>query len=64
MKESIDLYRQRFSNFAANITAIDELFEVVFTPLRESGRPFSRCGLCRRYMKLGSWDAVSRAFWC
>ena len=30
---------------------MDQLFEVSFSSLAESGKPFSRCGKCRRYMK-------------
>jgi len=31
---------------------MDQLFEVHFSSLADSGRPFSKCGKCRRYMKL------------
>lgn len=31
---------------------MDELFEVSFSPLSSSGKPFSKCGKCRRYMHL------------
>lgn len=31
---------------------MDQLFEVSFSPLANSGKAHSRCGKCRRYMKL------------
>ncbi|CAF4811438.1 unnamed protein product, partial [Rotaria socialis] len=31
---------------------MDSLFEVSFSSLAASGKPFVRCGKCRRYMKL------------
>lgn len=30
---------------------MDELFEASFSSVAESGRPLSKCGLCRRYLK-------------
>ncbi len=31
---------------------MDSLFEASFSPLASSGKVLSRCGKCRRYMKL------------
>lgn len=31
---------------------MDQLFEATFSPLASSGKPLSRCGQCRRYMRL------------
>ena len=30
---------------------MDELFEASFSSVADTGRLFSKCGLCRRYMK-------------
>jgi len=30
---------------------MDELFEAAFSPLASSGKPFSKCGKCKRYLK-------------
>lgn len=45
-------FRTKFDNFVTNIAAMDELFEVSFSSLAESGKALSRCGKCRRYLKL------------
>jgi DNA topoisomerase-3 len=29
---------------------MDQLFEATFSPIASSGKPFSKCGKCRRYM--------------
>lgn len=52
LQHAIDIFRSKFKYFVENILAMDELFEVSFSPLASSGRPLSRCGKCRRYMKL------------
>lgn len=31
---------------------MDQLFEATFSPLSSSGKPFSKCGKCKRYMHL------------
>lgn len=47
--ESLPLHS--FSTLHINqIEKMDELFEATFSPLASSGRPFSKCGKCRRYM--------------
>lgn len=51
LKNAIEMYRWKFLYFVQNIDAMDSLFEVSFQPLSESGKAFSRCGKCRRYMK-------------
>ena len=51
LKYSIDIFEQKFDYFQNHISNMDELFEVSFTKLSESGKPLSRCGKCRRYMK-------------
>jgi len=51
LRETIAMYKAKFKFFVDNIQLMDELFSVSFTTLAESGKPFSRCGACRRYMK-------------
>nr|CAH7748475.1 unnamed protein product [Callosobruchus chinensis] len=51
LKHTIDIFRLKFQYFVKNIDGMDQLFEVSFSPLSASGRAFSRCGKCRRYMK-------------
>lgn len=51
LKNAIEMYRWKFLYFVKNIEAMDTLFEASFQPLSESGKAFSRCGKCRRYMK-------------
>lgn len=63
----LNMFRLKFVFFVENITLVDSLFEGLifaflcvlrlrflasFTSLAESGKPFSRCGKCLRYMKL------------
>jgi len=52
LKHSINCFNSKFEYFHKNISNMDELFEVSFTKLSESGKPLSRCGKCHRYMKL------------
>jgi DNA topoisomerase-3 len=35
------------------IARMDGLFEASFSPLSASGKPLSKCGKCRRFMKVG-----------
>lgn len=46
------MFRLKFVFFVENIQFVDSLFEASFTSLAESGKPFSRCGKCLRFMKL------------
>ncbi|CAH1786482.1 unnamed protein product [Owenia fusiformis] len=45
------IFSQKFKYFVSNIVGMDELFEVTFSSLASSGKPLSRCGKCRRFMK-------------
>lgn len=47
----IAMYKAKFQYFIEHIHLMDELFSVSFTTLAESGKPFSKCGTCKRYMK-------------
>lgn len=51
LQHTIEVFKQKFLYFVKNITGMDQLFEVTFSPLSESGKALSRCGKCRRYMK-------------
>ena len=52
LQHTLEVFKLKFLYFVKNITGMDQLFEVSFSTLAESGRPFSRCGKCRRFMKL------------
>ncbi|KAI8141544.1 DNA topoisomerase [Fennellomyces sp. T-0311] len=44
----LDMFERKFAYF---IESMDELFEATFSTLAASGRPLSKCGKCKRYMK-------------
>lgn len=52
LSDTIRDFKNKFDFFVENIAAMDELFEVCFTSLAETGKPMSRCGRCKRYMKM------------
>ncbi|KAA0203504.1 hypothetical protein HAZT_HAZT001792 [Hyalella azteca] len=52
LRHTLHIFAAKFQYFVSNIGGMDNLFEVSFSPLSESGKPFSRCGKCKRYMKL------------
>ncbi|KAJ3130531.1 DNA topoisomerase 3-beta-1 [Nowakowskiella sp. JEL0407] len=52
LEEEISIFKKKFEEFMAKIGNMDELFEATFSPLSSSGKPFSICGKCRRYMHL------------
>lgn len=49
---TLDVFEKKFRYFVENISGMDELFEVTFSPLASTGKPLSRCGKCKRFMKL------------
>lgn len=51
LKHTLEVFKLKFQYFVKNIEGMDQLFEVSFSSLAESGKPFSRCGKCRRFMK-------------
>ena len=51
LKHTLDIFKLKFAYFVSNIAGMDSLFEVSFSSLADSGKPLSRCGKCRRYMK-------------
>jgi DNA topoisomerase-3 len=48
---ALDIYLKKYRYFIKTIACMDELFEATFSPVSSSGKPFSRCGICKRYMK-------------
>lgn len=52
LHHTLKIFEQKFHFFVQNITLMDSLFEDSFSSLSASGRPMSRCGKCRRFMKL------------
>lgn len=50
--DNIRMFKQKFDFFVQNVAAMDQLFEVCFTSLAESGKPLSKCGKCNRYIKM------------
>ena len=52
LKNTIEEFRKKFLFFRENVAAMDELFQVSFSSLAESGKPISKCGQCNRFMKL------------
>ncbi|XP_061166711.1 DNA topoisomerase 3-beta-1-like [Saccostrea echinata] len=51
LKHALNIFCLKFKFFVENISGMDELFEVSFSPLAATGKPLSRCGKCRRFMK-------------
>ncbi|KAG6748637.1 hypothetical protein POTOM_048566 [Populus tomentosa] len=47
----LEQFKRKFSYFVKQIDNMDALFEAQFSPLADSGRAFSKCGKCLRYMK-------------
>ncbi|CAO3621543.1 unnamed protein product [Cunninghamella blakesleeana] len=47
----LHLFERKFTYFVKHVASMDELFEATFSPLAATGRPLSKCGKCKRYMK-------------
>lgn len=62
LHHTLEVFKRKFLYFVKNVEGMDQLFEVSFSSLADSGRPFSRCGKCRRYMKLV--DAKPKRLFC
>lgn len=52
LQHALEIFRLKFIYFVQHIENMDHLFEDTFSSLASSGRNFSRCGKCRRFMKL------------
>ncbi|GIL45930.1 hypothetical protein Vafri_3041 [Volvox africanus] len=48
---TLEQFRAKFLFFVSRVARMDALFEASFSPLASSGKPLSKCGKCRRYMK-------------
>ncbi|KAF5836440.1 DNA topoisomerase [Dunaliella salina] len=59
---TLQQFQAKFLFFVAKIGRADALFEASFSPLSSSGKPLSKCGKCRRFMKLIS-SRPTRLFW-
>lgn len=42
LRETLDVFSAKFVNFTTNIEAMDQLFEVSFSPLAATGKAMSR----------------------
>merc|ERR1719367_1751379 len=51
LKHTLEVFKLKFMYFVKTIESMDQLFEVSFSTLAESGKPMSRCGKCRRFQK-------------
>ncbi|OBZ90149.1 DNA topoisomerase 3-beta-1 [Choanephora cucurbitarum] len=47
----LKMFEKKFLYFTKQIANMDELFEATFSPLAATGKPLSKCGKCKRYMK-------------
>ncbi|RUS25677.1 hypothetical protein BC938DRAFT_471801 [Jimgerdemannia flammicorona] len=47
----LDVFKRKFEYFVRKIEEMDGLFEATFSPLAATGKPLSKCGKCKRYMK-------------
>ncbi|KAL7573953.1 hypothetical protein ACA910_001962 [Epithemia clementina (nom. ined.)] len=50
VSHAISLFREKFDNFTKSIDKMDVLFGASFSKLEDVGKPFTRCGLTRRYL--------------
>ncbi|KAM3572437.1 hypothetical protein VYU27_005564 [Nannochloropsis oceanica] len=48
---SLKNFEAKFRYFAEHIDLMDSLFEATFSPLAATGKPLSKCGKCKRFMK-------------
>ena len=48
LDHTLRIFEQKFHYFVQNISLMDMLFEDSFSSLTSLGKPFSRCGKCRR----------------
>lgn len=51
VKKAIELFSGKFDFFVKNINKMDMLFGSSFSKLEDIGKPFTRCGLSRRYLQ-------------
>jgi DNA topoisomerase-3 len=51
VRNALALFRGKFDNFVQKIERMDILFSSSFSKLEDVGKPFTRCGLTRRYLQ-------------
>jgi len=51
VKKAIEVFHDKFQFFTKNIEKMDVLFCSSFAKLQDVGKPFTRCGLSRRYLQ-------------
>lgn len=51
LSHAVEIFRLKFQYFVGKIAHMDTLFDRSFVSIAESGRAYSRCGKCRRFMK-------------
>ncbi|XP_062517426.1 DNA topoisomerase 3-beta-1-like [Corticium candelabrum] len=51
LSHALGIFTHKYEYFVQHVNSMDELFEVSFSKLADTGRPMSRCGLCRHFMK-------------
>ncbi|XP_077457856.1 DNA topoisomerase 3-beta-1 isoform X2 [Stigmatopora argus] len=51
LQHALEIFKKKFHYFVDSICGMDDLMEVSFSPIADSGKPMSRCGKCRRFMK-------------
>ncbi|KAL3315335.1 DNA topoisomerase 3-beta-1 [Cichlidogyrus casuarinus] len=49
---AIAIFSAKYRFFVEHIPLMDQLFEVSFSSLAQTGKPLSKCGKCHKYMKL------------
>lgn len=47
LAEELELFKRKFDEFVQKVFFVSH-----FSPVSSSGKPFSKCGKCRRYMHL------------
>ena len=52
LAHAVSAFQAKFKYFVENTDYMDQLFELSFTKLSDTGKSISKCGLCTRYMKL------------
>ncbi|GAX14392.1 DNA topoisomerase III [Fistulifera solaris] len=51
VKRALALFKGKYNGFVQNIQKMDVLFASSFSKLEDIGKPFTRCGLTRRYLQ-------------
>jgi DNA topoisomerase III len=51
VRRALDLFKGKFDVFVKSINKMDVLFSSSFLKLADVGKPFTRCGLTRRYLQ-------------